>query len=78
MSFRSFCGLLGVTTIPLGTVGGVIDACSGGKGGKGLSRGIGGCSLFEVSEGIRPNLESAGGCEGIDETRGGGFSRPAG
>jgi hypothetical protein len=39
MDFR--CGLLGVTTIPVGRSGGISD----GSGGSGQSNGVGGCDL---------------------------------
>ena len=75
---RSFRGLLGVTTISAGRAGGVLvsAACSGGKGGNGLSTGMGGWSLFEASEGIR--LILPGGAVGMDEILGGGFTNPEG
>ena len=56
----------------MGAVGGVVDRCVAGRGGKGLSEGRGGCSLSVLldTEGVRSNL----GC-GIDEMRGGGWIR---
>lgn len=60
--------------MPVGAMGG-FEVGSGGNGGNGRSTGIGGWSLFEELEGTRATL--AGGCNGMEDTRGGGLTKPS-